>query len=89
MNAYIDKLREAHEELGKAYAELSVTAVQWSDKLDNPLLGKHVTLARNLVGRSWRLLNEIIDDFDPTPYCHQCGAMQKKGCDCLPIAENN
>lgn len=26
---------------------------------------------------------------DPTPWCHQCGAMEKSSCDCLPIAENN
>jgi hypothetical protein len=29
------------------------------------------------------------DDYDPTPWCHQCGAMTKAKCDCGPIADNN
>lgn len=29
-----------------------------------------------------------IEEPDPTPYCHGCGAMTKEGCDCGPIAEN-
>jgi len=28
------------------------------------------------------------EDFDPTPYCHGCGAMTAKECDCGPYAEN-
>ena len=29
------------------------------------------------------------DDEDPTPWCHQCGAMTRERCDCGPIAEND
>ena len=28
------------------------------------------------------------EDYDPTPWCHQCGAMEQERCDCLPIANN-
>ena len=31
--------------------------------------------------------NELIDD-DPTPWCHVCGAMTSKNCNCDPIADN-
>lgn len=29
------------------------------------------------------------EDNDPTPWCHQCGAMEPRDCDCLPIAANH
>lgn len=29
------------------------------------------------------------DDYDPTPWCAQCGAMRARNCNCGPIAENN
>lgn len=29
------------------------------------------------------------DDYDPTPWCHGCGAMTKDKCYCGPTAENN
>lgn len=29
------------------------------------------------------------EERDPTPWCHQCGAMEPRECDCLPIAANN
>lgn len=28
------------------------------------------------------------DDYDPTPWCRCCGAMEQKKCDCGPFAEN-
>jgi len=28
-------------------------------------------------------------DCDPTPWCHGCGAVHKKDCECGPIAEND
>jgi hypothetical protein len=28
-------------------------------------------------------------DYDPTPWCHVCNAMEQSECDCLPIAANN
>jgi hypothetical protein len=30
-----------------------------------------------------------VEEVDPTPWCHACGAMEQENCDCLPIAENN
>jgi hypothetical protein len=33
-------------------------------------------------------VKEFWDDYDPTPYCAGCGAMNASGCDCGPIAEN-
>jgi len=32
---------------------------------------------------------ECSDCYDPTPWCHQCGAIHPKQCDCGLIAENN
>lgn len=29
------------------------------------------------------------DEYDPTPYCHICGAMSKASCSCGPIARNH
>lgn len=31
----------------------------------------------------------IDDDYDPTPWCHVCGAKTKAKCDCGPKAEND
>jgi len=31
----------------------------------------------------------FLEEEDPTPWCHQCGAMKPDECDCLPIAANN
>ena len=28
-------------------------------------------------------------DYDPTPYCHICGAKEQKQCVCGPMAEND
>jgi heme/copper-type cytochrome/quinol oxidase subunit 2 len=28
-------------------------------------------------------------DNDPTPWCHGCGAMKQRDCDCGPIADND
>lgn len=28
-------------------------------------------------------------DYDPTPWCHCCGAMHKAGCACGPYASNH
>lgn len=33
--------------------------------------------------------NVAADDYDPSPWCHQCGARTEMTCDCGPIAENN
>ena len=30
-----------------------------------------------------------IDDHDPTPWCHVCGAMRQSRCKCGPIAKND
>jgi len=30
-----------------------------------------------------------LDDIDPTPWCHICGAMEKKDCDCGDYAANH
>lgn len=32
---------------------------------------------------------EIDDAYDPTPWCHVCGAKEKNQCDCGPIAANH
>jgi hypothetical protein len=32
---------------------------------------------------------DAIDNYDPSPWCHQCGAMTRSQCDCGPIADNN
>lgn len=29
------------------------------------------------------------EDYDPTPWCHWCGAMEQSDCDCGPIAANH
>ena len=29
------------------------------------------------------------EDYDPTPWCHWCGAMTKDACHCGPIADNH
>ena len=31
----------------------------------------------------------LTPEYDPTPLCHLCGAMEQAGCDCLPIVDNN
>lgn len=31
---------------------------------------------------------DMIDNYDPTPYCSSCGAMDSSHCQCPPIAEN-
>lgn len=36
-----------------------------------------------------KMINEAIDNYDPPPWCHSCGATNKKGCSCGPVAENN
>jgi hypothetical protein len=39
---------------------------------------------------SWpTYLASAIDNYDPSPWCHQCGAMTRSQCDCGPIADNN
>lgn len=30
-----------------------------------------------------------LEEEDPTPWCHVCGAKEKAQCDCGPIAEND
>lgn len=30
-----------------------------------------------------------LDNYDPAPWCHQCGARTASQCDCGPIADNN
>jgi hypothetical protein len=34
-------------------------------------------------------IKEIVDNYDPTPWCHQCGARRQADCHCGPIADNN
>ena len=53
--------------------------------------GAHITNAEALI----MLLEDAVfqeeekQNYDPTPWCHVCGAIEQKDCDCLPIAENN
>jgi hypothetical protein len=32
---------------------------------------------------------EMDREYDPTPWCHCCGARKRENCHCGPIAENN
>jgi hypothetical protein len=34
------------------------------------------------------LLENMDEDYDPTPWCVACGAMKRRHCNCGPIAEN-
>jgi hypothetical protein len=34
-------------------------------------------------------IKETVDNYDPTPWCHQCGAMRQVDCHCGPIADND
>ena len=34
-------------------------------------------------------LEEVEGDCDPTPWCHICGSMTKKNCNCGPVADND
>jgi hypothetical protein len=36
-----------------------------------------------------RQLKEIAENYDPTPWCIQCGARVKEDCGCPPIADND
>lgn len=39
--------------------------------------------------RWWMLGHESVGDDDPTPWCHVCGAMSEKNCNCGPYARNH
>ena len=32
--------------------------------------------------------NVVFDNYDPTPWCHICGAMDQSNCNCGPYADN-
>jgi hypothetical protein len=34
-------------------------------------------------------IKEIVANYDPTPWCHQCGARRQSDCHCGPIADND
>jgi hypothetical protein len=51
--------------------------------------GAHVTNVEALIMMIEDAVFKVEDNYDPTPWCHVCGAMEEKDCDCLPIAENN
>jgi hypothetical protein len=36
-----------------------------------------------------KYVESIKANYDPSPYCQYCGAMERKHCDCGPIAANN
>lgn len=52
---------------------------------DRVLVGSRVNLFEDDQGF---VSIETVLEPDPTPYCHTCGAMRRKDCDCGPIAEN-
>ena len=37
----------------------------------------------------WNNLEEEYAEEDPTPWCHVCGSMTSKNCNCGPIADNS
>ena len=39
-------------------------------------------------GVRW-IIEKYYNEKDPTPWCHICGAMTSRRCDCGPVAENN
>lgn len=50
--------------------------------------GAHITNAESLIMMIEDAVFQNEDNYDPTPWCHVCGAMEQKDCDCLPTAEN-
>lgn len=51
--------------------------------------GAHITNAEALIILIEDAVFKEEDNYDPTPWCHVCGAMEPRDCDCLPIARNN
>ena len=46
----------------------------------------------SIIGAHWIEREDqgwVDPDYDPTPYCAWCNAMDPKDCDCGPIAENH
>ena len=36
-----------------------------------------------------KLQDDEGEDYDPTPWCHVCGAITKSGCNCIERAKND
>jgi len=34
-------------------------------------------------------VDDLEDDYDPTPWCHVCGSMSSKNCNCGKVADND
>lgn len=65
------------------------------DRLISYELGSHrrafETIAQTIRDQQAEIerLRDIVEDYDPTPWCSGCKAQNKSQCHCGPIAEND
>lgn len=74
---------------GSTLEELLNNAVYWQIDQDGGCLGyvsADDSIAVEYITTEYTIL---LDNYDPTPYCKDCGAKSNKQCKCSPTAINN
>jgi hypothetical protein len=86
-DAFINDWRVAGKVLESAHMAFIEKHGRWQVRYDKAYGNRtrewhsDESLPRAII-EAWYAAQEENDDYDPTPYCHVCGAMTKKECDC-------